>query len=222
MHAVTWAGGTTRGDSPLHTATLLQSEVDGNFGFLNTWHARWNDDGTRDASGGKNVRKYFEANIAGSFDVEDIEEIRIAASNLEALGKAADPEGMTDEALNASIANPERLRSMGFSDEQIAYIMDQYNSGGYGFTNWFNEYKTYLRRKRGQEAIDSMGTKVTIIGDVAGGRDPLDINSYGGNEGFSTIEELLASRVRQNVQAVMEAAARAASGDVYEEDEDVA
>jgi hypothetical protein len=223
MHAINWAGGVYSADSPLHTAALLQTEVDGDFGFLNLWHTKWNPDGTRNRTD-RGDRKYFEALIGGSFTVDDVDEVRVAATTLAQLGLATDEVNLREIPFAEQFASPERLRGLGFTEGQIAYMMEQYRLNPTTFASFFNDYRTYVLRKKGKEELDKMPFKTTIVGDIwKGGKqlDPLDPTSYGGHEKFPSTEALLMDRVKTYIDKMIELEARVSVSD-YDPDESVA
>lgn len=199
MHALNWSGGQSDSESIKYASGLLQTEVDGHFGNLNLYHPKYNPDGTRNT---ENIQRgYFEALIGGSFSIDDIEKVRVSVKYLDAITKNDDD--LSDEGFVDAIANPDRLRSLGFSDEEIAYIMA--NKGAYNFSSWFQGYRDFKRRERAKEKMDSLGVPIEYIQDLPGGRDPFDLGSYRGSEGYTSIEDLLVARSRENVRQAMEA-----------------
>lgn len=198
MHALNWSGGQVDGDSVKYATNLLQTEVDGHFGNLNLYHPKYNPDGTRNA---ENLQRgYFEALIGGSFGVDDIETVRVPVSNLDSLTKYDDD--LTDEGFVDAIADPERLRGLGFSDEEIAYIMA--NKNAWNFDLWFRDYRDFKRRERAKQRMDSLGLPIEYVQDLPGGKDPFDLGSYRGREEYSSIDDLLAARSRENVRQAIE------------------
>lgn len=217
MHAISWSGGNTDDESVKFAAALLQTEVEGHFGNLNMYHPKFAEDGTRDI--GNIQRGYFEALIGGSFDVSDIETIRVPTSELEVMGKMdAD---LSEDAIYPGFADPDRLRGMGFTDEEIAYIMSQKDS--YMFKSWFTEYATWKRRERGKQKLEDIGINVDYIQDIGGGKDPFLLESYRGHEEVSSIEELMIKRTRDSVASSIEARKRQEAinaGLIMEEEEE--
>jgi len=198
MHALNWSGGQTDSESVKYATNLLQTEVDGHFGNLNLYHPKYNPDGTRNT---ENLQRgYFEALIGGSFSVDDIEKVRVSVKDMDSMTKGDDD--LSDEGFVDAIANPDRLRGLGFSDEEIAYIMA--NKGAYNFSSWFQDYRNFKRRERAKETLDNLGFPVEYIQDLPGGKDPFDLDSYRGREEYSSIEDLLVARSRENVLQAME------------------
>lgn len=200
MQALNWSGGQVDGESIKYATNLLQTEVDGHFGNLNLYHPKHDPDGTRNT---ENLQRgYFEALIGGSFSVDDIEVVRLSVQDLDLFTKNDDD--LSDQGFVDAIANTDRLRSLGFSDEEIAYIMA--NKDVWNFSSWFKDYRDFKRRERAKQIVEGFGFPVEYVQDLPGGRDPFELGSYRGSEGYTSIEDLLIARSRENVRNDIERA----------------
>ena len=220
MHALSWSGGNTDDESVKFAAAMLQTDIDGHFGNLNLYHPRFADDGTRDIS---NIQRgYFEALIGGSFDVGDIDTVRVPTSELELIGKADDD--LQEETVFAGLANPDKLRAMGFTDEEIAYIISKKDS--YMFKGWFQDYVNWKRRERGKQKLDALGANIEYIRDIGGGVDPFELSSYRDSDGSTSIDDVMIKRSRKNIADFMAASQRRQAIDagliIEDEEESVA
>lgn len=196
---------------------LLEARRRGSFDGLNSMN------GGVDSSDGrtKAVREYFEAIIPGSFTIDDVEEIRVPIEHLSAYNET--PEEIL-EMVDREFFTTEKLRMMGLSEEEIAYVLRKMSEDDarilrYGRTptspstrlrdtlnsrmsqrGALQELFEYRKAKQSLDYMNTIGPKIRTIGT-----DPLDPKTYGGSEGDS-VENMLLNRVYKDIK---ENAARA-------------
>ena len=141
----------SRSRNLVSTLNLLGAGVSDDFSSVNSGRDRDGKFPTPGSLGQGAEREIFEAQILGGFDKDEVEKINYPFSRLsENSGK----EDISDVVNNRSIA--ERLRSAGFSQEEIEYFYS-INSGSKMNTQSMQKLRNYRAAKKIQDEYKKLG-----------------------------------------------------------------
>jgi hypothetical protein len=178
----TGSSGDTKDHSEEQLFRFLQAHNSGSLATINA---------AEDSGLSLRNRDYYEAIIPGAFSLDEVESLRIPVSQM--LGMNLDGGPSDDLAtVYTDMTKTEKLRDLGFSDEEIAYLMDAIaRDGGKASLPGSGELQSLLRYrkiKRNKDVFDSKGVQVFVTTDK--GFDLFDPKSYGGRDG-DDIEQLI-------------------------------
>jgi head-tail adaptor len=185
---------------------MLEANRTGSFKYLNSLHGASNPDGEENL-----YRQYFEALIPGSFGVEDVAAVRMPFHYLSVRTVSAQDRLSGKDALEQTkkirdeFFSTEMLQRMGFSEEEIQYVMGMLDN----FKNFSAEkpnipYMTkqlqqlldFRVAKERKAKIEAKGIQLQVSHHM--NADPFNPASYGGKEG-DDIEQILHRKVLESI-----------------------
>lgn len=169
------------------------------------------------------TRSYYETLIPGGFSIDEVESISIPRSDLLAM-KSLTLRG-TALSQYEELAPTEKLRELGFSEDEIDYLMNRLararetegtRDSTFDMLPGAGALRAILQQQHMQEQKEAIEAKgITVLVTNQDGIDLFDPTNYGGQEGDDIVELLtdefyknLASSVRDKMAAA-EAAAKA-------------
>lgn len=205
--AIMSQGGKNQSNVGQLALALLESKRSGSFKNVNDMHGGIPDG---DPLHDRMDRTYFEALIAGSFGTEDVAAIRIPYSDL--AYEIADPLDVQsgkhvadkEKKIKDEFFSTEMLRSMGFSDEEIQYLMGMLDN----FKNidgrkmnippqllipQLQQLLDFRMARERKAKIESKGIQVQVTHPKS--VDPFNPTSYGASPG-DDIEKVLLDRFK--------------------------
>lgn len=137
-------------------------------------------------------RDYFEALIAGSFSLDDVEEIKIPDY---AFGRFA-LTGTDLEDERKKLLPTDKLRDLGFTEAEIQYLYSLIGTNDFPADAAVHNLIEYRAMKRKKEQIEALGPKVVVT--TYKGTDMFSPTTYGAQTS-EEIESILEKRIYDTV-----------------------